>query len=326
MQICLYHHVVGLTSDAALRILRGLGEPTRLRIVALLRHGELTVSDLVDILRQSQPRISRHLRLLTEAGIVERHREGSWVYVRLVDDAATRALTTAAIDSIDTDDSTWAADHHRLHVVIERRNAAARDYFSQIAERWDEVRSLRAPDDVVEDAILDLLGDRTDKTMADLGTGTGRMIQLLASPRHTRLVGIDTNHSMLAVARANLADLDPAVVELHQGDIARLPYEPSSFDLVIIHQVLHFLADPAQAIERAAQLLTPHGRLLIIDFAPHQVEFLRTEHAHRRLGISHDTMASWCTAAGLTIAERRTITPPDPGQLTVELWLAEVAP
>jgi ubiquinone/menaquinone biosynthesis C-methylase UbiE/DNA-binding transcriptional ArsR family regulator len=314
---------MALSSEVVLDVLRAVGEETRLRIVALLQRGELTVTDLTDILGQSQPRISRHLKLLVDAGVVERHREGTWAFFELAAEGPIAELVGDLLTRVGDHDPVTAMDLDRLEVVRGRRAAAAQEYFAGVADHWDEERSLHAPDATVEAAILDLAGERRYRSMLDLGTGTGRMLQLLANDGVERAVGIDNSHSMLAVARANLERAEVRRVDLRQGDVYSPPFEHGTFELVVIHQVLHFLDDPARAVREAARLLSPGGRLLIVDFAPHSLEFLRSEHAHRRLGFRTDTISGWLTHAGLEAGPVRTIDPPDAGdaeRLTVCLW------
>lgn len=306
--------------------LKAVAEDTRLRIVALLAHGELTVSDLVDVLGQSQPRTSRHLRLLTEAGVVTRHREGTRVFFDLVPAGPLRDAVDAVLDRIDPTDPVIAADLERRDVVRRRRDDAAREYFARIAPRWDEERSLHAPDEVVETAVLTIAGEQPYRSVVDLGTGTGRMLQLLAADPTTvdRAVGLDSSHSMLAVARANFERAGLHHIELRQGDVHSPPIERDRFDLVILHQVLHFLDDPAHAVAEAARLLAPSGRLVVVDVAPHGLEFLRTDHAHRRLGFRPDTVESWLRASGLVSGPTRVIGPQgvaDDERLTVLVWV-----
>lgn len=322
--ISLYDRTMSLRSGVALGALRAIGEDTRLRLVALLRHGELTVTDLTEICGQSQPRISRHLKLLAEAGLVDRHREGAWVYFALVADGPLRQLADDVLNAVDPLDRVLAGDLDRLVGVRAKRASAAQDYFSRIAEDWDRIRSLHAPEPVVEQAILAAVGDRRYATVLDIGTGTGRMLDVLAA-HADRLVGLDASHSMLAVARANLerAQLPAARFELRQGDVYAMPFERATFDLVVVHQVLHYLDDPAQAVAAAASLVAPGGRLLIVDFAPHDLEFLRAEHNHQRLGFRADVVDTWTAAAGLR-PER--VDAVSGGRLTVQLWVAAAAP
>ena len=324
MQMSLYGlsmAVGSLTSERTLDALRAIGEETRLRIVAMLRHGELTVTDLTEILGQSQPRVSRHLKLLVDSGLVVKHREGTWAFFRLADSASHRTLVSAALDAIDVDDSALAADMQRLESVRERRAVAASEYFEQIAPIWDEERSLHAAAGTVEAVILDVVGQDPLGRVLDVGTGTGRMLQLLAD-RANRAVGLDTSHSMLSVARANLERANVANWELRQGDVHSPPLDAASFDLVVIHQVLHYLDDPARAISEAARLVAPGGRLLVVDFAQHRHDFLRSA-AHRRLGFSHQQLADWFDQSGFDCPTITDVAPPI-GQdgLTVTVWLA----
>jgi ubiquinone/menaquinone biosynthesis C-methylase UbiE/DNA-binding transcriptional ArsR family regulator len=307
---------------ALLAALKAAGEETRLRILALLTEGELNVSDLTDILGQSQPRISRHLKLLTEAGLIERHREGAWAFFRLADRNATAAAVREVLAGLDREDVQLAGDRARLKAARQARAEAAQAHFARVAADWDRIRSLHVPEAKVEAAIAEVVGARPVQAFLDLGTGTGRMLQLLA-PKASRAVGIDASHAMLSVARANLEKAGVNVL-LKQGDIHALPVERNAFDLVLVHQVLHYLDDPARAIQEAASVLAPGGRLLVVDFAPHNLEFLRDEHAHRRLGFARDQLGEWLAEAGLDLVEHRDLRPPQdhPEQLTVSLWLA----
>lgn len=302
----------------ALAVLRAAAEETRLRILALLAEGELSVSDLTDILGQSQPRISRHLKLLVEAGLVDRHREGAWAFFRLAENRA--GLADPLVAGLDRSAPPLSEDRARLDAVRAQRAEAAQSFFARLAPKWDELRSLHVPEAIVEAAVLEALGPRPIGSLLDLGTGTGRMLGLLA-PLAGKAVGLDSSHAMLSVARANFERLGIARVELRQGDIHAPPFARASFDLVIVHQVLHYLDDPARALKAAARLVAPGGRLLVVDFAPHDLEFLRTAQAHRRLGFSTEQIAGWLAEAGLPHVTARNLTPTASGQLTVTLWL-----
>lgn len=310
--------------EVTLNVLRATAEETRLRILALLSEGELSVSDLTDILGQSQPRISRHLKLLVEADLVERHREGAWAFFRLTDRGAALRILRPMLDNLDRSDPQLLEDRTRLEGVRAQRSQAAQAFFSRLAPEWDRIRSLHAPEAVVEAAVLDALGPKPIRNLVDLGTGTGRMLQLLA-PRASRTVGLDASHAMLSVARANLEKAGLTRIELRQGDIYAPPFPRDTFDLVVIHQVLHYLDDPARAIREAARLVAPGGRILVVDFAPHNLEFLREAQAHRRLGFAPDQVAGWLDEVGLDCTLTRQIAPPKKGgeQLTVSFWLGQ---
>jgi ubiquinone/menaquinone biosynthesis C-methylase UbiE/DNA-binding transcriptional ArsR family regulator len=301
--------------------LKAAGEPTRVRILALLAEAELTVSDLTEILRQSQPRLSRHLRLLTEAGLVDRFREGSWAFFRLGERGGTAELARALIGRLKTDDAIVLRDRERLTAVRATRAAAAQNYFRRHAAEWDRIRRLHVADAAVESAIRTALADKPIRSLLDLGTGTGRMLELFDADIE-RGLGLDLSLDMLALARARLDRAGLKHCSVRHGDIYDLALPRDSFDVVIIHQVLHFLDDSARAIAEAARVLRPGGRLLVVDFAPHDLEFLREEHAHRRLGFAAETVTQWLEAAGLDVLRQETLPPGPQGKIAVSLWLA----
>jgi ubiquinone/menaquinone biosynthesis C-methylase UbiE len=301
--------------DQLLAALRAAAEPTRLRLLALCAEGELTVSELTDILGQSQPSVSRHLRLLCEAGLLDRFREANWVFYRLArgSDAALRLVAM-----VPAEDPIVALDRERLGQVKRARAAAAEAYFRTNAQDWDRIRSLHIDEREVEAALVELLADEPIDDLLDIGTGTGRMLEVMA-PRVERALGIDLSREMLAVARVNLERAGARNCAIRQGDMYQLPAPGGSFDAVVIHQVLHYAEWPGRAIAEAARVLRAGGRLVIADFAPHELEFLRTEHAHRRLGFADGEIMEFCHEAGLL-----PLTPVHlPGdKLTVVLWLA----
>lgn len=303
--------------------MEALAEPTRLRLAALMAETELTVTELTSILGQSQPRVSRHLKLMVDAGLVERHREGAWAFFRLRDFAAEGRLAREVLAALDSRDAVLAADRARLAEVRAERSRTAEQYFSRHAADWNRIRSLHVSEAAVEEAVLATIGPGPYGAVVDLGTGTGRMLELLA-PRFERAVGLDASPSMLAVARANLERAGLRQVQLRHGDIYALPLEHDAFDVVIIHQVLHFLDDPARALREAARVVRPGGRIIVVDFAPHDLEFLRAAHAHRRLGFSADEVSELLREVGLAGIEHRSLAPATPGadQLTVSLWVA----
>jgi ubiquinone/menaquinone biosynthesis C-methylase UbiE/DNA-binding transcriptional ArsR family regulator len=307
--------------DELVDTLKAAAESSRLRILALLKRGDLTVSDITSILGQSQPRVSRHLKLLAEAGLIDRYQEGSWAYFRLSDDSLAGALGQALAARVDGGDAVIARDLERLSDVKAQRQSRANDYFRVNAKSWDEIRSLHVPDDAVEAKLKEIIGKAPFQAMLDLGTGTGRLLELFAT-QYRRGIGIDMSRDMLSVARANLDRAGITHAQVRQGDIYALPVDRESFDLVTLHQVLHFLDEPGQAIRQAARALRPSGRMVIVDFAPHGEEYLREAHAHARLGFSDEQIGQWVIDAGLEMVSTDAFAPKTGEKLTVKLWYA----
>ena len=301
-----------------LDIFRALGDATRLRILQLVRRMELSVGELAQVLGQSQPRVSRHVKILCDAALLARRKEGSWVFVTLGRADAVGPVA-AALDGWAAEDHWGVADAARLQAVRADRAAAAAAWFETHAGEWDAIRSLHVAEEQVEAAMAAVLGlDRAGGapigTLLDIGTGTGRMLELFGG-RADHAVGIDRSSEMLRLARAKLADRD---VELRQADLYALPLGDGAADVAVLHHVLHFAQAPAAAIGEAARVLGAGGRLLIADFAPHEREELRARDAHVRLGFADDQMAAWFAGAGLQLARVETL---EGGELTVKLWL-----
>ncbi|MHA6287240.1 ArsR/SmtB family transcription factor [Maricaulis sp. CAU 1757] len=308
--------------DTLVTQLKALAEPTRLRMVALLSRGELTVSELVQVLGQSQPRVSRHLKLLTDAGLAERLPEGAYVFYRLTDAGGGRRLAQMANDLVPEDDPVLTRDVSRLDAIKQSRARAAQSYFEQVAGDWDRIRSLHLADHKVEAAMRELAGAGPFGLMIDVGVGTGRVLELF-SDRVERGIGVDINHSMLNVARLNLQRANLRHCSVRHADVGALPFESDVADLVTVHQVLHYLEEPGLAVDECARVLRPGGNLLIVDFAPHQLETLREEHFHRRLGFEDGEMIGWIEEAGLEKVDQVALYPDDPqGQLTMKIWVA----
>jgi ubiquinone/menaquinone biosynthesis C-methylase UbiE/DNA-binding MarR family transcriptional regulator len=306
---------------AASKIFASLADPTRLRILMLLRAMELSVGEIAQVLGQSQPRVSRHVKILVDAGLAERHKEGSWVFVSLGERARVEPLfqLLERWAELDGEAASTAADAARLAAVRADRAAAAQRYFAQHAGEWDALRSLHVAESEVEAAIARALGEAPLGRLIDVGTGTGRMIELFG-PAADQSLGIDRSPEMLRLARVKLAQAGLATVELRQGDMYALPLPSGSAETVIIHQVLHYSQNPAAAVAEGARLLTPGGRLLIVDFAPHEREELRARDAHVRLGFADETILKYLEEAGL---QGRVVEHLEGGELTVTLWVGE---
>ncbi|MBS29230.1 MAG: ArsR family transcriptional regulator [Alphaproteobacteria bacterium] len=302
--------------ERLLAVLRAAGEPTRLRILSSCAQGDLTVSELMRILGQSQPRVSRHLKLLCEAGLLKRFQEGSWAFFHLPVNGPEADIIRSLIAQVGDDDPLITGDRQRLAEIRLARAERAASYFRDSAESWDRVRALHVDEAEVEIAILNMLGDEIPETLLDIGTGTGRMLQLLG-PRVQDAVGVDQSHDMLSVARTNLSDARYANCSVRQADMYQLPFENASFDLVVLHMVLHFADEPVDVVREAARVLRPGGCFLIVDFAPHEMEDLRTHHAHRRLGFRAEEVGGWARASGLQPIDAHEL----PGKpLTVKIW------
>ena len=295
---------------------QALADPTRLRIVALLRIMELSVGELAQVLGQSQPRVSRHLKLLADAGVLQRRKEGSWVFLTLAEAATVEPMFSVIDEWADAEThDQFAADAARIDSIRAERAEAATRYFTSHAEVWDQIRSLHAAESEVERAIDRALGKRPLGRLVDIGTGTGRMIELFA-PRSTEAVGIDRSSEMLRLARVKL-EAAGISSSLRQGDMYALPLGDGAADSIIIHQVLHYAHSPAAAIAEAARVLAPDGTLLVVDFAAHEREDLRTTDAHIRLGFEDEMMSGWFSAAGLAVDHIEHL---KGGELTVTLW------
>ncbi len=302
--------------DQVLAILRAAGAPNRLRILALCAHGDLTVSELTRILGESQPSVSRHLKLLCNAGLLERLQEGSWAFFHLASGTPIADILRSLIDQIDDADGLVAQDRRRLDEIKDGRAKLAEAYFREAAGSWDQIRALHVDEGVVENAIQDLLAGETHDSLLDIGTGTGRMLQLL-SDRVRVAVGVDQSRDMLAVARTNLSAARYRNCNVRQADMYQLPFDDQSFDLVILHMVLHFADEPGDAIREAARVLKPGGAFVVVDFAPHAMEELRDQHAHRRLGFRTEEVGRWVADHGLQTIDVRTL----PGNsLDVTIW------
>lgn len=302
--------------DILITVLRAAGEPNRLRILALCAVGDLTVTELTKILGQSQPGVSRHLKLLCDAGLLERYQEGSWAFFHLPTRGDAARIARFLVDLIAEDDAHVSRDRRRFTDIRQERATRSDQYFRENAARWDRIRALHVDEAEVEQSLLQMLGSKPVDALLDIGTGTGRMLQVLGSIARDA-IGVDQSRDMLSVARTNLASLDYHNCSVRQADMYELPFDEKSFDLVVLHMVLHFAERPHDAVREAARVLRPGGQFLIVDFARHEMETLREEHAHRRLGFRAADIEDWATEAGLDCIEIRNL----PGnQLTVRIW------
>ncbi|MDG5749297.1 metalloregulator ArsR/SmtB family transcription factor [Qipengyuania sp. XHP0207] len=308
-------------------IFRALADPTRLRIMRLLDSMELAVGEVAQVLAQSQPRVSRHIGILCDAGLAERRREGSWTFVRTASAAqnepslvaAAQRLLSSAEKADDQFSEICATDRRKLAEIREAREAEAQSYFARHADDWDALRRLHSSDEKIEQALAEALEPAGLGRLLDIGTGTGRMAELFAE-RADHIVALDKSLAMLRVARAKLQNLPAERVELVQGDFGALPFQASSFDTVLFHQVLHFAQAPRDVLREAARVLRPGGRIAIVDFAAHQHEEFRERYAHVRLGFDEAQMRGLLTEAGFA---PQATTALEDGELVVKIWIAD---
>ena len=308
------------TLDALLSSLRAAGEHTRLRILALCARGELSVTELTQILGQSQPRVSRHLKLMVEAGLLERLPEGTQVYFRVPDRDDLSKIAHTLVTLIPESDAGLNRDFSRLQQVRDIRTQRAQKYFKQVARNWDQIRAMHVPQQELEDTLLEVIGNEPIDELLDIGTGTGRMLEILAG-RVTRGVGIDLSSDMLAVPRSNIERAGLTHVHVRQGDMYQLPLDDSSIDLAILHLVLHYSDDPAKVIQEASRVLRADGRLIVVDFAVHTEEFFRSEFKHHRLGFTDEEIRQCCNSAGISTLNKPRHLIGDP--LTIKIWQAQ---
>ena len=308
-------------------VLGALADPTRLRIMRLLEHLELAVGEVAQALGQSQPRVSRHVAILCESGLAQRRREGSWVFLRRALAADSPCPLAAAIARLlaaaEAEDNAFAArcaeDRRHLAAIRATREKSAAAYFADHAEQWDSLRAMLSPAEEVEAALLDTLGSEPLGQLLDIGTGTGRIAEVLA-PATRHIVGLDRSPEMLRLARARLQALPPDSWELVQANFNALPFEPARFDTIVLHQVLHFAAEPGFALAEAARVCRADGLVVVVDLAAHDHDLLRRDHAHLRLGFTDEQMHDFLV--GNRFAPLPPLALRGKG-LTTKIWIAQ---
>lgn len=304
--------------DRLLDGLRAAADPSRLRLLAICGQGEWTVSELVDITGQSQPRISRHLRILADAGLLDRFREGSWVFYRRAQDGEGARIARLLCRLLPVDDLQLRRDRERLEAVRAARRAEAERYFDSRAAAWDSERDLGVDGARVEALLVERFAGERPASLLDIGTGTGRLLEVLA-PHVGTAVGVDISHHMLKFARARLDRLELRNCQVRHADMYRLPFADGSFAAVTLHQVLHFADDPRAVLREAARVLAPGGRLVVVDLLRHDFEHLRSERHHRRLGFEPEEMSAWLRSCGLEEERPERL---DGEELSVIVWSA----
>lgn len=305
---------LGETMDALLTGLRAAAEPTRLRLLALCAHGDLTVGELTSAVGQSQPRVSRHLKVLCDGGLLERFPEGNSVFYALA-----RGVAEHLVALLPDEDPILTRDRRKLNEIFDGRRRAVEAYFAGNAARWDEIRSFDVPEAEVEAELCTLVRDLGAESLLDIGTGTARIVEL-CGPLVRHAVGVDISREMLAVGRVNLERSGQRNCALRHGDMYALPFTAESFDVAVLHQVLHFAEKPAEILLEASRVIRQGGKLIIVDLARHEHDSLRSVHAHRRLGFADEEVREWAARAGFAMIGCRPVVGE---KLTVLIWHME---
>ncbi|WP_375658991.1 ArsR/SmtB family transcription factor [Bartonella sp. MR30HLJHH] len=287
--------------DAMIVLLKAVAEISHLRVLTLLRHEDLTIPDFIFILGQSQACISRYLRLLYEARLIERYQKGNSLYFKLCHDFWGKDIVMSILLALPKHDMLLAHDLERLKDVKKQRQKTRKKHFLQNTLQWDVLRSSYMADHGVENALLEIIGDKPFQTMLNIGIGGDSVLKLFSNLY---------THAVEVV-------LDSNVFHLSVGD--------TTFDLVIFHWVLHFLENPEMFLHEISSVLRPHGRLLIVDFGYHEIESSYSDQAHMRFGFSALQIEQWLKNTGLVLEQTVCLTPiqnenSEKGKVT--LWLA----
>jgi len=310
------NNLIGIPLDKLLRILKATGDPSRIRLLILCAHGEFTVTELVQVIGQSQPRVSRHLRILCDAGLLQRTQQGNWAFYRSFSKGVDAEFVSRLTALIPAKDPTIQLDQQRLMKLKNDRLQAATLYFQESASDWDSIRALHADDVNIERELQKCVDAAKPRKLLDIGTGTGRILQVLG-PCVQDAEGIDFSHEMLNLARVNLDDPSLRHCRVRHGDMYQLPYQDQFFDYITIHQVLHFIDQPQLVLKEATRVLKNDGQIAIIDFYSHDREELRTKYQHRRLGFSNDEIKTWLGQVGLGMKQTIRL---GGGPLAVVIW------
>jgi DNA-binding transcriptional ArsR family regulator len=271
---------MSLSLLSAVSALRAAGEPSRLRLLAVLAKAELTVGELCEILGQSQPRVSRHLKVLLDAGLLDRFREEHWVYYRVPASGEAHDIVRQLLSLVVENDDVLTRDHRRMEAVIAERARRASE----------ELAAQTRPSAEVEALVLRELQDKPIGVLLDVGTGPGYLLELLA-PHASRAIGVDISTDALRLARTNVHGAGLSHCELQQGDVYDLPFPSATFDTATLDRLLATARRPALALAEVARTLKPGGRLVVIE------DFDALADATKSNPIT--TLRQWLTAAGV---------------------------
>lgn len=301
----------------ALNYFKALADDTRLRLFCILSRYELNVNELISILDMGQSRVSRHLKILSSAGLVTSRRDGLWVFYAAETEGEARKFMESVLPFV-MDDPIIQADFSAAASIVDERLRATRQFFNSIAEDWDQLAKDVLGDYDLPGAITALV--QKGATAADLGCGTGEVLERML-PVAGEIIGVDGSARMLDLARRRFA-ADASRISLRIGDLEHLPLRDGEADFIAINMVLHHIVVPGSALEEARRVLKKGGRLVITDFDSHENESMRVTYGDRWLGFTLETVKTFLENAGFSLVSA-TKTPVEKG-LFIHLIQAEL--
>jgi ArsR family transcriptional regulator len=287
-----------------LETLKALADPSRLRLVAVLARGEFTVQELTAILGMGQSRISRHLKILTDAGILAVQRQGTWAYYRMGGDNRFFSLVRPILEEHLVELPERPADLDGLGRVMEARRRRSQEFFDRHARQWDSLAREVLSTAEYLDRLLESIP--SCETLLEVGLGTGGLLAKLRE-RANRVIGVDHSPAMIEEARGRLAAEDLAGVELRLGEMSHLPLPDGECDVALLNMVLHHAARPFEVLNELNRVLSSRGVLVIADLVAHRRDWVRERLADQWLGFEADELSSWLAAAGFAVQEHSVV-------------------
>ncbi len=302
-----------------LETLKALADPCRLRLTAVLLSGEFTVQELTRIMDMGQSRISRHLKILTEAGVLTVKRQGTWSYYRAGEECRFFSAIRPAFERELEMLTERSRDMAAVAEVLEERRRRSQEFFDRHARQWDDLARTLLPVPEYHKRLIKQVPEGV--TLLEIGIGTGALLIELAA-RAANVIGVDHSPAMLEEARRRLANDGVSSVELRLGEMSHLPLSDGSVGCVVANMVLHHAADPAAVLAEIRRVLVPGGVLLLADLARHEREAAREQLADQWLGFEENELTDWLKLAGFAVVTTELVAA-DPGQESVLLVQGE---
>ena len=277
---------------------KALADPCRARLTAVLLSGEFTVQELTRIMGMGQSRVSRHLKILTEAGVLSVKRQGTWSYYRAGEESTFFSGIRPAFERELSSLPERCRDLAAVSKVLEERRRRSQEFFDCHARQWDDLARTLLPVPEYRQRLLQLVPEGA--SVLEIGIGTGGLLTELTS-RASRVIGVDHSPAMLEEARRRLNDRGIGGIELRLGEMSHLPLSDASVGCVVANMVLHHAADPPAVLAEIRRVLAPGGTLLLADLARHERESAREQLADQWLGFEDNELTEWLRRAGFTI-------------------------